>query len=314
MISRRTTLALAEVYARAFYSSGKESLYGSSRTWFNVNTYDLYDFLYSCNYAAWFCNKAQATHNRSYSLSYATRTLKEFIMKLHTGETQSEATPNWTWKQREQLGQEYLENLATDILNRWHSEWKNASSYSKPDIEDEIKQLHRNLELDGYVYKDLRLLAPESDVLDVEEEAGVLESLFTTLRLNNKETIFYHLKLSEEHYLGERWDDSISNSRKFLEGILQEVAALHSLEVKHTTLPDSTYTKPVLVRDYLEHEGLIEAKEKNVIAVVYGLLSETGGHPYMARNDQARLLRHLSLTLSQFAMLRLQGCLDKSSR
>ncbi len=102
-----------------------------------------------------------------------------------------------------------------------------------------------------------------------------------------------------------------SNSRKYLESILQEVATAHSVHVKGSTLPAGTYTRPVKVRDYLEQEGLVERKEKATIAQVYGLLSETGGHPYMARNDQARLLRHLALTFSQFVMLRLQGSLAK---
>jgi hypothetical protein len=63
------------------------------------------------------------------------------------------------------------------------------------------------------------------------------------------------------------------------------------------------------VRDYLEQNGLLEGKEKDALAKVYGLLSETGGHPYMAQNEQARLLRHLALSFSQFAMLRFRGCL-----
>jgi hypothetical protein len=65
------------------------------------------------------------------------------------------------------------------------------------------------------------------------------------------------------------------------------------------------------VRDYLERSGLLESKEKEALAKVYGPLSHTGGHPYMAQNDQARLLRHLALTFSQFAMLRLRGKLSK---
>ncbi len=64
------------------------------------------------------------------------------------------------------------------------------------------------------------------------------------------------------------------------------------------------------VRNYLESEGVLETKEKNAIAKIYGLLSKTGGHPYMAASDQARLLRQLSLTLAQFVMLRLQGSLS----
>jgi len=63
----------------------------------------------------------------------------------------------------------------------------------------------------------------------------------------------------------------------------------------------------VRIREYLERAGLLEAKETKAIAAVYGLLSETGAHPYMAQNEQARLMRHLALTFSQFVMLRLKG-------
>ncbi len=311
MISRRTALALAEVYAQAFYSSYSTGRGYSSTTNFKVDVDKLYDFFYSCNYPAWFCNKSKHTIDYSEQVSKATRKLKEFVMQLHTGETQYEVTQEWTWEQREHLGQEYLQNLAADVLNRWHSEWKNASKYSKPDIDEEINRLLKTLELDGFVYQDSRLLAPESDVLDVQEESGVIDALYATLGLGNKETTFHHLKLSEEHYLNSKWDDSISNSRKFLESVLQEVAALHSLKVKHSTLPGTLLSKPVKVREYLESENLLESKEREALTSVYSLLSETGGHPYMARSDQARLLRHLSLTFSQFVMLRLQGGLAK---
>jgi hypothetical protein len=152
----------------------------------------------------------------------------------------------------------------------------------------------------------------EADVLDTQEATGILETLFNRLSLDNKDLAFHHLKLSEEHYLAGRWDDSISNARKFLESTLQEVAASHSLKVKGGKLSDSTYSRPVAVRDYLETETLLESKEKEAIAKIYGLLSHTGGHPYMAQNDQARLLRHLALTLSQFVLLRYEGSLTKA--
>ena len=125
--------------------------------------------------------------------------------------------------------------------------------------------------------------------------------------MENAETAFYHLDLSVEHYIAQRWDDSISNSRKFLESVCQEVAASHSRNVNEEALPDRTYTRAGAVRDYLNSEGLLEKREKETLAQVYGLLSDTGGHPYMARSDQARLLRHLALTFSQFVMLRYRG-------
>jgi hypothetical protein len=304
MISRKTARVLGEFYATIFRQSRtghRSNVYPSSYTYYTVDTQNLYDFLYDQEYASWFCNQARAI--QSYS---DTRPLKDFIMQLHTGETQCNATQNWTWEQRQRLGQKYLAELAEDILNHWHSE---LGSYYKSNTTEELKTLQGSLELDGYIYQNSRLLASEEDVLDVQEEVGILEALYVSLGLGNKETAFHHLRLSEEHYLAQRWDDAISNSRKFLECVLQEVAATYSVRSKQIQLAEEVYTRPVLLRDYLEHEGLIDTKEKEAVAKVYGLLSHTGSHPYMAQNDQARLLRHLGLTFSQFVMLRLQGSL-----
>jgi hypothetical protein len=76
--------------------------------------------------------------------------------------------------------------------------------------------------------------------------------------------------------------------------------------------PDSNiYSNQKNIRSYLEKEGLLEPKEREAITSIYGLLSETGGHPNIAESEEARLLRHLSLTFSQFVMLRLRGALAK---
>lgn len=231
-------------------------------------------------------------------------------MRLHTGETQTAATKSWSWEQRRALGQQYLEELGEDMLNRLVPP---RDQYSEQNRVGLLTELRRSLELDGYTFRDGILLRPESDVVDVREERGVLRDLFSSLALANGETTFHHLSLSEEHYLAGKWDDSISNSRKFFESVMQEVGAANSSCMQGRPLPERIYTRPADVRDYLEKEGLLETKEKEVIAKVYGLLSHTGGHPYMAQNDQARLLRHLSLTLSQFVMLRLQGKMSSST-
>ncbi len=93
--------------------------------------------------------------------------------------------------------------------------------------------------------------------------------------------------------------------------MLQEVAAAHSARRLKVVIADSVFRRPVQVRDYLQREGLLEGKEEAAIASVYGLLSNTGSHPYMAAADQARLLRQLALTLAQFIMLRLRGALSE---
>lgn len=110
----------------------------------------------------------------------------------------------------------------------------------------------------------------------------------------------------------DNWGDTISNSRNFRESILREIAQAHSVCCQKTALPDSIYTTPWRIRDYLETQGLLEKKEKEALAQVYGLLSETGSHPYIAQKDQARLMRHLALTFAQFVMLRYQGFLNST--
>lgn len=314
MISRRTAISVAEVYSYNFSFSHRTNRgqYRGSSTSYGVEIDKLYDFLYSHDYAAWFCNLTKTTRDSGSSRETGTRKLKEFIMRLHTGESIAQATENWSWEQRQKLGQEQLKSLATDILNFWHSQEHGTASYAG-DLSKAITKLKSNLELDGYKYQGTRLLFPETDVLDVKEEVGILEGLYTSLQLGNKATAFHHLGLSEEHYLASKWDDSISNSRKFLECALQEVAARHSLKMLSIALPEKTFSQPFLIRDYLEDKGLLEKKEKEALRTVYGLLSETGGHPYMAQNDQARLLRHLSLTFAQFVMLRLQGRLASTT-
>ncbi len=106
----------------------------------------------------------------------------------------------------------------------------------------------------------------------------------------------------------------MSNSRKFLELVLSEVAAAHASRVRQAPLSEGVLTTPVRVREYLQEAGLLEGKELAALTAVYKLLSEVGSHPYMALSEQARLLRHLSLTFSQFVMLRLQGSLASKGK
>jgi hypothetical protein len=265
----------------------------------------VYDFLYDHKFPAWLCNAA-----RNSCSTYSTRNLQDFLMQLHTGEAQYPVTIEWSWQQREKLGQQHLQQLAEAILNHCSAQ---GPQYWASDTKELILNCRKRLDLDGFTFRGAVLVAPEEDALDAKEEAGVLQQLYKDLKLGEAETALHHLQLSEEHYLAGRWDDSIANSRKFLECVLREVAQHHSLATNNTVLPEDVATRPVRVRDYLESAGLIEAKEKSAIASTYGLLSETGGHPYMAQNEQARLLRHLALTLSQFVMIRLRGSSAKKA-
>ncbi len=170
--------------------------------------------------------------------------------------------------------------------------------------------MQSTLELDGYIYRDNTLWVPEESVIEEREEQGILQGLMDSLQLSDIPTLKHHIELSATDYHDAHWDNSIANSRKFLEGILSQAAEKHS-SVKRNSLSPSDLARPVEVRNYLEKAGLLEKKEKDTIAHVYGLLSETGGHPYIADRDQARLMRNLALTFSQFVLLRLEGVLQE---
>lgn len=294
MISRRSSKLLGETYESAFSRRDYHKFpnHPGGYYQFVIEATQIYDFLYERDYAVWLCNRAKMLKSQE-------RAVKDFIMKLHTGEIQYDATPGWDWEQRQQLGQEILRELASDIL----------LTNDEPVCERIHKatgSLKASLELDGYLLSGDRLLVPESEVLDAQEKTDLLRSLYSELSLGNQATAFHHLALSEKHYIDKLWDDSISNSRKFLECTLAE-GSLLSASKGGPPISRQSSERPVEVREYLERAGLLERSEKEALSKVYGLLSKTGGHPYMAQHDQARLLRHLALTLAEFVLLRLRG-------
>jgi hypothetical protein len=293
-------MAIAQAYTAKF-SYRSTNYHGRSEE--KIYRDSLYDFLYEHDYQAWFCNASKKY--------FDVRSLKEWFLRIHTGETLVKATSDWPWDKRQALGQQYLRNLARDFLafceaNR-HDGWV-AERYKR-----QYEELFRRLEIDGYIFRDGELYQPEADVLDVEEEGGLLEKLHFSLGLPDKSTTFEFLKLSEDHYVAGRWSDCIANSRKFFEAILQQVCALLA-KLKGVTISEQKLERPVEVRNFLETQGLLERKEREAVEKIYGLLSHTGSHPYMAEKDQARLLRQISLTITQFVMLRMEGAVHNSSQ
>jgi hypothetical protein len=296
MISRKSAKLIAQAYKVAYsYYSGTKPRY------FHFERDELHDFLYEEDYEAWFLNQIKKMKDM-----FRERELQEFFMRLHTGE--SVVANNWSWDDRRKLGQRYLRDLAEDLLNVCRSPTR-YDRWDKEYVKETVKTLKSQLELDGYIYKDGMLFYSESSVINEVQEQSYLAHLVDNVALADKDTITHHIKLAEEHYVNGKWGDSISNSRNFLEAVLQQVAAAVNKKKYAADLPLSTYERPFAVRDYLEREHLIETKEKEAIAKVYGLLSDTGSHPNIAEKDQARLMWHLALTFSQFVLLRYQGFL-----
>ncbi len=285
MISRLSAKSIADAYYSHFTYQIREEV-------ITYNRDALYDFLFVNNFDAWLLYAIKRIP------TYDGRRLKEFIMQLHTGESVDSRF----------IGQQVLIKLAECLIKE---------SLSNPDFEkygDKDKKavdfMQKCLELDGYIYSNGSLLVPEESVIDEAEETGILENLMISVGLKDITTLKHHLDLSVTDYQESKWDDSISNSRKVLEGILAQVANRFNEVVKGAPLQEEILSRSSSVRDYLEKQSLIGKSEKETISQVYGLLSETGGHPYMAQRDQARLMRHLALTFSQFILLRLESALQ----
>lgn len=300
MISRGTSMAIVAAYVAKFTSRTSR---GPHRTMVeNVHCDLLYDFLYQNDYEAWFCNAARKPAS--------IRRLKDWLLKIHTGESLALAAPEWPWEKRRALGQQYLRSLARDFLV-WYSDIE-PEAWRAEEYAVLATELHRRVEMDGFVFRDGDLVQVEMDILDVDEEKGLLERLYRSAGLERSQDAMAFLRFSERHFVEGNWADCIANSRKFLELSLLE-GAMAVAHARGNEISEQMMTRPVEIRSFLEREKLIEKKEREVLDKLYGLLSHTGSHPYMAEKDQARLLRQLSMTISQFILLRLESALKSNS-
>lgn len=294
MISRKATLALADLYSSVFQGS-----YGSgSSSGYKLRTNDLNDFLFAENYEEWTLGQIRGLY------AYDSRSLKNWIMGLSTGISLLAVTVGWEPASRIELGQRLLKDLTEDILQL--SETKSFLAMSKI---SELR-LRKQLELDGLKFENGLLYTTEETGVDIETEKHILITMIKKLGLENTEIISHHLKLSDEHYLNSKWGDCISNSRNFLEEILAQTACVINKTITGQVLSSRISESAKDVREFLVAQDLLEKKEKETIAQVYGLLSNTGSHPYIAQQDQARLMRQLAIAFSVFVLLRLEGFLN----
>jgi hypothetical protein len=302
MISRTSAKLTAEAYHAQFTNySQSPSAYGNRTTTYKIDVNGLYDFLFEEGAEAYLLNMAKALPTGPF---YSPpRGILEYVMKLHTGETLVPATPDWKWDNRLALGQKHLKDLAESLIKLS----KASPKLTKDATLDVLKRLEPQLALEGYVFKDGQLYPVDDSAVNEQEEQSYLHLLIDGFPLRDTKLIKHHLGLSEEHYVNGMWGDSISNSRNFLESVLEQIAdALHTKK-QGESLPDSISKWPKDVRKYLEDQGFIDTTEREALAKIYGLISNTGSHPNMAHKDQARLMRNLALTFSQYILLQWHG-------
>jgi len=316
MISRKSARLIAELYEQEFTSIALPNL---QQTCGRVTQWSkLYEFLYDLEYDSAFLEW----------LEKSVRTgvvLKDFIMRIHTGESLNAITIKLSKAEKAARAQELLRILARDILNLFNSKIRpqlltptatargemlrivNAMNESQQRPFQIVDRLKSQLELDGYVLRDEQLYYSESAIVPDREEQTYLRSLVAKLPIANKEVITNHLERTEDHYTNKMWGDSISNARNFLEEILNQVVRYIHKEKKLTSqIPAQARGR----RDFLECHGFLDQKEKDAIDKFYGMISDRGSHPNIAEQDEARLMRYIALTFSQYIPLKLEKYIE----
>lgn len=301
MISRRSAIVLAELYARVFYSRERGYSY-ESHPW--VDGITLKNFLYVRDYEPWLMNSVKALTSRSSQM------LIDLIMDLQTGATVRKAVRDVDREQSLQIGHSILKSLAADMLA--FLEDLDLSKVLGKRNTFLVDSLTSMLELDGYVFRNGRLYQTEANVIDQEVEEDELLRLYTEEEFGSKDELVEHLDFAAKHFEENNWIDCVVRARLALEVVMREVAAKHHHESHGKPIDPVSIDRAAKVRDYLQDKGVLNKVETEMVTKVYAFLSVSGPHPGTSGRDPARLCRNLALTLSQYAILRLKQSLSSA--
>jgi hypothetical protein len=304
MLSRRSAKAIADAAGGRFNQS-KGAGQGTWTPWDTV-----YEYFYEQEFASDFCNGIQLAAQRG------SATFREFLLRLHTGESVSQFRQTDEWETPDADGQAFLVRIAESFLQEHFAAVSAGGALNQAMVKARrdrmdllIKPLKTSLELDGYMWADGRLVPRESAPVDAEKHRGLISVLAKELRLSKLEILARSLKLSEDAYQESRWEDCVGNARKSMELVFQECAAQWSKRILNEQLAEEIYKWPIRVRGFLKEQKLLTEDEAKAIAAYYGLFSGLGNHPNMAQNDQARMARQVALILAEFVMLRTHGAM-----
>ena len=158
------------------------------------------------------------------------------------------------------------------------------------------------MELDGFKYINGRVTAIESEVIDTEEARNIMEKKIRDNPELDSEVLIKHLRDSEEEYISERWKNSISNARHFMEQLLADVTKAGA-NARGESPPGPGRGEARRVRKYLVDVGFFEESEcNNLICGVYSYLSEEGSHRGLTEKSCARVSRHIILGLGSYLL------------
>lgn len=280
MISRRTTLLIADIICNSFtHRVCDTDVYGHTRGYTNrVKEEELRNFLFEFNIDGYTINHLCESY-------YSEETLKKNILNMHTGYFYNKVNYN----KFVSLGQKDIKGMAIGILYR----------RLQPESLDMLENL---LRIDGYIYEKEKLYEINTDV---DDKANLIKSKFKKYGFNNETEFDVFYTNMNEHFENSKWEDSIHNSRKLYEIVLKECAIYYSKNIAKDNEKLSN-AKPIDVRLYLEKNNFFSEDESNIIQYYYKYLSNIGSHPKLALEEQADFSRVMSINTILYAINRLE--------
>lgn len=280
MISRRTTLLIADIICNNFTHEVREvKQLGTVHYVPKVMEEKLRNFLFEFGVDGFTIEKL--CH------SYFTKDeLKKNILNLHTGYFYNRDR----YFQFTEMGQKDIKMLAVGIL------------YNKLQPES-LGTLENLLRIDGYIYEKERLYEINTDV---DDKANIIKSKFKKFGFDKEEEFNTFYANMNEHFENSKWEDSIHNSRKLYELVLEECAKYYSKNIAKDGV-DFSKAKAVNIRIYLEENNFFSENETNIIHYYYKYLSNIGSHPKLALEEQADFSRVMSINTILYAMNRLEN-------
>lgn len=220
-----------------------------------------------------------------------TGTVKDFVLQLWD--------PQYlAGRDQEQL----LVEVTAALLEYWD---RPEGERGRAGIRDAIayNRLRRELELEGYLWRDGRLLRLEENVLDPEEEGDALTRLYLELGLPHHEQVLQDVEACHEHYVEGRWGDCLKHARDVYETVTLETVRHLDPNVGNRRL------QPREVRDRLLRLQVLSRDEKAFTDNMYFLLC-AGGHPNQLEQVTARIRRLQALAETHMILLKLEARLQ----
>lgn len=285
MISRRTTLLVADILCNKFTkNSPDKDGYGHIRGYSDkVLANKLRDFLFEFNVDG-------NTIDNLCEDYYTKQHFKEMIMNIHTGFFYSRKE----YKKCQSLGQSDLKNIIIGILS------KNV----QPESKDYLENL---LRLDGYIYEKEQLYEINTDI---DDKVNIIKALLKKMNLGKIDEFEIFYKNMNDHFEKSKWEDSIHNSRKLYELILEETATSYSKNVKKINKSFEN-VQNVKVREYLEDVNFFTDDEINVIHYFYKYISNIGSHIKLASEEQADFCRVIAINIMLYSLRRLESYINE---